>query len=215
MSSYVVFASDHPVTLRWTAADGASLSQQARLHDVSDSRLIIEVPWREKYNPPVVGGHVTAEAADAKGDCLALFRGTIKSIASRQIDIRLEKSMDVVQRRAHPRARVPFGFHTAVLVSAEPPRYFLAHPLDLGAGGVRIIHRLPLQPGDCFRLTFRPRPGITIAVSAQVIESQPVKGSTQGRQKTTFVTRSKFVDLSEMNQRFLSRYVGWLLSNRN
>jgi hypothetical protein len=215
MSDYVVFASDHPVTLRWTASDGASQLQQARLHDVSDTRLIIEVPWRETYNPPAVGGHVTAEAADAKGDCLAMFRGTVKSIVSRQIDIRLDKSMDVVQRRAHPRARVPFQFHSAILHTDEGPRYFLAHPLDLGGGGVRLIHRLRLQRGDRFRLVFRPKPGITLSLSAEVIQCQEAKDPTRGHQKTKFVTRAKFLDLSEMNQRFLARYVGWLISTRN
>jgi len=215
MTEFVVFAADHPVTLRWTAPGGASLSQLALLHDVSDSRLILEAPRWEQYEPPAIGCHVTAEAADAKGECLALFRGTVKSIASRQIDIRLDTSMDVVQRRAHPRAQVPFGFHTAILLSEEGSRYFLAHPIDLGAGGVRMLHRLPLHPGDGFRLIFRPRPGITITVSAQVIESQPVKDPAQGRRKTTHVTRARFVDMSEMNQRFLTRYVGWLLSSRN
>jgi hypothetical protein len=215
MAGYIVFASDRPVTLRWTAPDGAGLSQRARLQDVSDSRLIVEVPWREQYNPPAIGGHATAETADAKGQCLALFRGTVKSIASRQLDIRLDRSMDVVQRRAHPRARVPFGFHTAVLLSAESSRYFLAHPLDVGAGGVRMLHRLPLRPGDRFRLTFRPRPGIMIAPSAQVIESQPVNGAARGPPGTAYVTRARFVDLPDSYQRFFTRYVGWLLSNRN
>ena len=215
MSDYVVFASDHPVTLRWTAPDGATLRQQARLHDISDKRLVIEVPWREKYNPPTVGGQVTAEAADAKGECLALFRGTVKTIASRQIEVRLDKSMDVVQRRAHPRARMPFGFHTAILQGEGGSRYFLAHPIDLSAGGVRILHRLPLQPGDRFRLIFRPRPGITVTVSSQVIVCQPVAGTGRGAGKPSYATRARFLDLSEMNQRFLTRYVGWLLANRN
>jgi hypothetical protein len=215
MSDYVVFASDHPVTLRWTGSDGAGLRQQARLHDVSDTRLVIEVPWREAYNPPAVGGRVTAEAADAKGNCLALFHGTVKAIVSRQIDIRLDKAMDVVQRRAHPRARVPFGFHTAVLQSDEGPRYFLAHPLDLGGGGVRILHRLPLKRGDSFRLTFRPRQDIVLVLSAEVIESRPVAGSGKGDSRPTYMSRAKFTDLTEMHRRFLSRYVGWLLATRN
>lgn len=215
MSGYVVFASDHPVRLRWTAADGASLVQQAQLHDVSDSRLIVVVPRREQFNPPSVGGHVTAEAADAKGACLARFRGTVKSIASRQIDIRLDTSMDVIQRRAHPRARLPFGFHTAIHLTGDRARYFLAHPLDLGAGGVRMLHRLPLGLGDTFRLVFRPRAGITITLSAEVIESRPVAPSTQSAARPTYVTRAKFVDLTDLQRKFLSRYVGWLLSTCN
>jgi hypothetical protein len=215
MSDYVVFASDHPVTLRWTAQDGATKLQRARLHDVSDARLVVDVPWRDAYNPPVIGVPVTAEAADAKGACLALFRGTVKAIASRQIDIRLDKSMDVVQRRAHPRARVPFGFHTAILHREEGSRYFLAHPIDLGAGGVRMLHRMPLEPHDRFRLYFRPKAGITITISAEVIECQAVASTTPGARKPNYATRARFVDLSEMNQRFLTRYVGWLLTLRN
>lgn len=215
MSGYVVFASDHPVTLQWTAVDGARLVQQAQLHDVSDSRLVVEVPWREQFTPPLVGGHVTAEAADAKGACLALFRGTVKSVVSRQIDIRLDKSMDVVQRRAHPRARLPFGFHTAIRLSGNQSRYFLAHPLDLGAGGVRMLHRLPLDPGESFQLIFRPRAGITITLSAEVIESQPVAQAGRQASRPTYMTRAKFFGLTEMHRKFLSRYVGWLLSAIN
>jgi hypothetical protein len=212
VNGYVVFASDHPVALHWTAADGVSLAQRAQLHDVSESRLIVAVPRHEQFNPPIIGGHVIARAADAKGTCLALFRGTVKAIESRRIDIQLDTSMDVVQRRAHPRARVPFGFHTAILVSDEQTRYFLAHPLDLGAGGVRMLHRLPLSSGDTFQLVFRPRAGITITVSAEAIESQIVAGSERGRAGPTYVTRAQFIDLTEMHRRFLSRYVGWLLS---
>ena len=215
MSGYVVFASDHPVTLHWTGADGANLAQRARLHDVSDSQLVVQVPGREQFHPPSIGGFVTAQAADAKGTCLALFRGTVKSVASRQIDIKLDTAMDVVQRRAHPRARLPFGFHTAILGSAEQARYVLAHPVDLGAGGVRMLHRLPLQTGDTFRLIFRPRAGITITLSAEVIECRPSPVPGGDGNRPTYATRAKFVELSEMHRRFLSRYVGWLLAARN
>jgi len=212
MSSYVFFASDHPVTLNWTGTDGANLTQRARLHDVSDSQLIVDVPGRERFSPPVVGGHVTAEAADAKGACLARFRGRVSAINSRQIDIRLDQAMDVVQRRAHPRARVPFRYHTAVLVTEEKRQFFLAHPLDLGAGGVRILHRLPLGPGDTFELTFRPRSDVTITLSAEVIESQRVASPQAGDPRPSYITRAKFFDLTPMHQKFLSRYVGWLLN---
>jgi hypothetical protein len=215
MSGYVVFASDHPVTLRWTAADGTSLRQQARLHDVTDSRLVIEVPWREAYNPPAVGGHVTAEAADAKGACLALFKGTVKAIASRQIDIRLDKSMDVVQRRAHPRAQLPFGYHTAMLSGEGKPKYFLAHPLDLGIGGVKMLHRIPLKAGDSFKLFFRPKAGITLALDAEIIETRPVASNDPQSPNLNYVTRARFVDLSDLHQKFLTRYVNWLLAKRN
>ena len=145
MSGYVVFASDHPVRLHWTALDGASL----------------------------------------------------------------------VQRRAHPRARLPFGFHTAIHLTADRARYFLAHPLDLGAGGVRMLHRLPLSPGDTFRLIFRPRAGITITLSATVIESQQVVSSRRSAARPTYATRAKFFDVTDMQRKFLSRYVGWLLTSRN
>jgi hypothetical protein len=215
MRGYVVFASDHPVTLRWTAADGTSLKQTARLHDVSDSRLVIEVPCPEEYNPPSVGGHVTAEAADAKGACLALFQGTVKAIASRQIDIRLDKSMDVVQRRAHPRAQMPFGYHTAILSTEEKPKYFLAHPLDLAIGGVRLLHRMPLKNGDAVKLFFRPKAGITLALDAEIIDTRPVASTDPRSSKLNYVSRARFVALSDLQQKFLTRYVSWLLSKRN
>src|SRR5215213_1357025 len=211
MSSYVFFASDHPVTLHWRASDGTSLSQRARLHDVSDAQLIVDMPGREQRSLPCIGGHVTAEAADANGSCLARFRGRVASISSRQIDIRLDKAMDVVQRRAHPRARVPFGYQTAVLVSGGQSRHFLAHPLDLGTGGVRIFHRMSLVPGDIFELTFRPKAGITITLSAEVIECQRVAPSERGDSRPSYISRAKFFNPSPMHQKFLSRYVGWLL----
>ena len=214
MSGYVFFASDHPVTLRWTEADGTSISRRARLHDVSDAQLIVDVPRREQRSLPCIGGHITAEAADAKGSCLARFRGRVASISSRQIDIRLDKAMDVVQRRAHPRARVPFGYQTAVLVTGGQSRHFLAHPLDLGAGGVRIFHRMSLVPGDIFELTFRPRADITITLSAEVIECQRVAQPEQGDSRPSYVTRAKFFNLTPMHKKFLSRYVGWLLNAR-
>jgi hypothetical protein len=215
MSDYVIFASDHPVTLRWTATDGATLTQQARLHDVTDSRLVIEVPWREEYHPPTVGFHVTAEAADAKGACLALFQGTVKTIASRQIDIKLDKSMDVVQRRAHPRARLPFAYHSAILSPESDPRYFLTHPLDLSAGGVRMLHRMQLKPGDTFKLFFRPKAGITLSLTAEVVDCMGVPPMDPNSKRPNYVTRAKFLGLTEMHQKFLTRYVGWLLANRN
>ena len=123
--------------------------------------------------------------------------------------------MAVVQRRAHPRARLPFGFHTAIHRSADQSRYFLAHPLDLCAGGVRMLHRMKLSKGDTFQLIFRPRAGITITLSAKVIESQPVAQPGQAASRPTFMTRAKFFDLTDMQRRFLSRYVGWLLSTVN
>jgi hypothetical protein len=214
MSEFVVFASEHPVTIRWTAPDGETLIQRARLSDVSDSRLMIAVPWREQYSPPIEGGQVTAEAADARGRCLALFHGTVKSVALRQIDIRLDRAMEVVQRREHPRARVPRGFQSAMLLSAEQSCHFLAHPLDLGTGGVRLLHRRPLQPGDGFQLTFRPRRDIALTPSAEVLESQLVTGPGGNGPTETYVTRARFFDLTDLHQRFLSRYVGWLLTNR-
>ena len=214
MSVCVLFASDHPVTIRWTASSGKTLIQRARLSDVSSSRLMIAVPWREQYNPPPEGSQVTAEAADARGRCLAVFRGTVSSVALRQIDIRLDRAMEVIQRREHPRVRVPRGVQSAVLLAGEQSRYFLAHPVDLGTGGVRLLHRMPLQPGDGFRLTFRPRPDIALAPFAEVLESRLVPGSGGDNSVQTYLTRARFFDLTDLHRRFLSRYVGWLLAQR-
>ena len=51
---------------------------------------------------------------------------------------------------------MPFGYHTAILSAEEKPKYFLAHPLDLAIGGVKMLHRMPLKKGDGFKLFFRP-----------------------------------------------------------
>lgn len=212
MAGFIVFATDHPVTLRWQASDRSELVQRGRLHDVSDTKLIVNVPGRDEYAPPATGTVVIAEAADAKGQCLALFHGTVKSVQHREILIRLDRAMEIVQRRAHPRARVPFGLHTAILVSSDPARFFLAQPVDLGAGGVRIMHRLPLQPEDTFRLVFRPKPGIIITPTATVIESWSLpEKRVRGRTTTAYVSRARFVDLPSMYVTFFTRYVDFLL----
>jgi hypothetical protein len=160
-----------------------------------------------------VGRSVMAEAGDNNGTYLARFRGTVKTMESRLIDIHLDSAVDLVQRRAHPRARLPLSFNTAVLLEGGQERYFLAHPIDIGAGGVRIFHRLPMKAGDRFRLILRPRRDLVIKAEAEVIETGVIEYPTPSRRPrpVAYSTRARFVDLSPSARDLLSRYVGWLL----
>ena len=45
--------------------------------------------------------------------------------------------------------------YQTIRLERDATRYFLAHPIDIGAGGIRFSHRLPLQAGDQFRLLLR------------------------------------------------------------
>lgn len=214
MADFLVFGSNNQITLRWNAVDGDHVSREARLRRVSDSRLTVLLPrLNDATSGLAVGRPVTAEAGDTNGTYLARFKGVVKTIESRLIDIRLDGAVDLVQRRAHPRARLPFSFNTAVLLSGAEKRYFLAHPLDIGAGGVRIHHRLPLKPGDQFRLILRPRRDILITPVAEVIESSVVERPRTSRlqQPTAYATRARFIDLPPQYQGVLSKYVAWRL----
>ncbi len=214
MTGFLVFGSNNPITLRWRATDGDHISRDARLRRVSDSRLTVLLPrLNDASSGLVVGRPVMAEAGDNNGTYLARFKGTVTTIESRLIDIRLEGAVDLVQRRAHSRARLPFSFNTAVLLADGHERYFLAHPLDIGAGGVRIFHRLPLKPGDRFRLILRPRHDLVLTPVAEVIESSVMEYATPSRRPrpTAYASRARFIDLPQSYQGLLSRYVSWLL----
>jgi hypothetical protein len=214
MTGFLVFGSNNPITLRWRATDGDHISRDARLRRVSESRLTVLLPrLHDSSSGLAVGRPVMAEAGDNNGTYLARFKGVVKTIESRLIDIRLEGAVDLVQRRAHPRARLPFSFNTSVLLGDGEERYFLAHPLDIGAGGVRIYHRLPLKAGDRFRLILRPRRDLVLTPLAEVIESGVMEYPTPSRlpRPPAYATRARFVDLPDSYQGLLSRYVSWLL----
>lgn len=215
MSGFLVFGANNQITLRWSADDGDHISRDGRLRRVSESRLTVLMPRLvDAASGLGVGRAVVAEAGDNNGTYLARFRGVIRTVESRVIDIRLDGAVDLVQRRAFPRARLPFSFHTGVLLTGQQRRHFLAHPLDIGAGGVRIQHRLPLKAGDRFRLLLRLRPDLTIAPVAEVIESTVAEYQRPSRlpRPTIHATRARFVDLPAAHQGWIARYVTWLLA---
>lgn len=215
MSTRTVFVTNQPITLKWRAPTGTSFTQRALLQNVSESMLLIYFAYEGTYGPLPVGTAVSIEAPDANGAWLAQFRGTVTKFRGRQLEVHLDGAMEVVQRRAHPRAHLPFSFHSAVLLGPDtrPTRFFLAHPVDISVGGVRLLHRLPLSVDQRFRLHLRARGGITVAPIGCVLESKPVE-PTPGHAYavTTYVTRSRFEDTSSSYQQFLSRYVNKLLA---
>jgi hypothetical protein len=163
-----------------------------------------------------VGEHISAEAGDHRGAGLAVFRGSVRSIESRLVKIAVDGGIDVQDRRRFRRAQVPFNFVSAIHLTRDSTRYFLTHPVDISAGGVRIAHRLPLEQGDRFRLILRIKRNTTISPTAEVIETweqpkpppRPVGRRSQG---VTYVTRAAFIGLLPHEQTLPRSYVMWLL----
>jgi hypothetical protein len=209
MTDGLFFTADHPVTLRWTSASGDEVTRSGKLHRVSESN--VQVMLRQAIvstDGLKIGESVCAEAGDQRGDGLAVFKGSVRAIESRLVKIKLDGDIDVQDRRRFRRAKVPFHFATAILLSREGTRYFLAHPVDISAGGVRIIHRVPLEPGNRFRLLLRIKRDTTISPIAEVIETweQPTPTSLR-RRSTSYVTRAAFVGLLPHEQTLIRSYV--------
>ncbi len=214
MSSETMFLTNQPITVNWRSPGGESFSQRALLHNVSKSTLSVSFIYGGTYGPMPPGTNVRVEAPDANGAWLAQFAGRVARTRGRMTEIALDGAMEVVQRRAHPRARLPFSFTSAIVLSRDPVRYFLAHPVDISAGGVRLLHRVPLRVEDRFRLNLRPRDGVTVSPIGRVLETVPTENSAEGPGPVTYMTRSCFEDLGSSYQRFLFRYVGTLLQQQ-
>jgi hypothetical protein len=207
------FTADHPVSLRWTTAGGGEITRPGRLQDVSESAASVmlrqAVDGDEKL---AVGEQVRAEAGDPRGDRFAVFRGSVNAVESRLVRIKIDGGIDVQDRRRFRRAHLPFHFTTGILLERDKARYFLAHPIDIGVGGIRFSHRLPLQAGDLFRLLLRLSRDVTISPVGQVIETweKPTPPTIHSQSKT-YVSRALFLGLLPTEQNLIRNYVQWLL----
>lgn len=216
MTGGLLFTADHPVTLRWTNAEGAEVTRPGRLHRVSEAAVSVTlqqaVDGEEKL---AIGEQVRAEAGDPRGNQLAVFRGSVNAIESGLVRIKIDGGIDVQDRRRFRRAQLPFHFTTGILLARDKSRYFLAHPIDIGAGGVRFSHRLPLQAGDQFRLLLRLKRDLTISPVGQVIETwEKPNPRTIRRHSTTYISRAVFLGLLPTEQTLIRSYVQWLLRGK-
>lgn len=213
MNDGLLFAADHPITLHWANADGSTLARTGRMHRVSDTALSV-ILRRDIGSDDALrlGAKVRTEAGDYRGAYVAVFHGSVRSVEGRLVRIKLDGNVELFERRRHQRVRVPFHFATAVRAREDERRYFLSHPVDIGGGGVRIRHRLPLDIGDRFQLYLRLKPGTTIRPLAEVIESWEEPVSRLIRQPTmTYVSRAIFSEITSDEQSLITRYVNWLL----
>jgi hypothetical protein len=213
MTDGLFFTADHPVTVRWTSISGDEVIKPGRLHRVSESAVSIMLRQAvETADGLKVGEQICAEAGDHRGGGLAVFRGSVRAIESRLIKIAINGGVDVQDRRRFRRAQVPFNFASAILLGTEGTRYFLAHPVDISAGGLRMIHRVHLEQGDRFRLLLRIKRNTTISPIAQVIETwEPKLPPTLRRRSTQYVSRASFIGLLPHEQSLIRSYVMWLL----
>lgn len=216
MTDALYFTADHPLTLRWTGAGGAEITRPGRLHRLTESAVSVmlrqAVDGEEKLE---IGEQIRAEAADPRGERLTVFRGSVDAIEARLVKIKIDGGIDVQDRRRFRRAQMPFHFTTAIMLARDATRYFLAHPIDIGAGGVRFSHRLPLQPGDQFRMLLRLKRDLMLSPVGQVIETcEQSTPRTIRRHSTTYVSRALFLGLLPNEQSQLRTYVHVLLGRK-
>lgn len=213
MTDGLFFTADHPVTLRWTSISGMEVVRPGRLHRVSEQAVSVMLRQALASDDGLrIGEQVAAEAGDHRGGGLAVFRGSVRSIESRLVRIAIDGGVDMQDRRRFRRAQLPFNFGTAIHLSRNGTRYFLAHPVDLSAGGVRLMHRIHLEQGDRFRLLIRINKNTTISPVAEVIETWEQKQPASLKARSTqYVSRAAFVGLLPNEQTLIRRYVMWLL----
>ena len=156
MADSLVFGTNHPVTLRWIDEAGTEIGRRGRLHSISNNGLsIMLMQPLGAYDSLKCGDHVSTEAGEFHGRHLTVFHGSVVAIESRLVKVALSSGAEVLQRRRFPRARLQYRFATTVKLGDQVPRFFVAQPIDLSGGGVRLSHRLPLNEGDRFRLIVR------------------------------------------------------------
>jgi hypothetical protein len=210
----MLFEANHPVTLRWTHGEGTEIARRGRLHRISQVGLSVMLPRPIARDDSLrIGDPVSAEAGEYRGLHLTVFRGSVQAIESRLVRIQVDGGIDVVQRRRFPRARLGLFFASAVRLRFDRMKYFVAQPIDISGGGVRIRHRLPLIANDRFRLILRLDRKTTVIPTARVVETWEMKNAKESRTKV-YVSRAMFVDVDERERHMISRYVFGVLQAR-
>ena len=213
MTDYMLFEANHAITLRWMAGSRRRKVRRGELQDITQRELVVRLPEKLTSEDALhVGDKVRAEAAGYGGFNLTVFQGSVLAIESRLIRIRVGGEVDIVQRRRSLRARVPYQFASAMLLSNEAERRFVVQPIDLSRGGIRIRHRLALQAGDRFRVSLRLDDQNTVTPVGQIVESWKVEQAPETPNALPlYVSRAIFIDLPMAEQQQISRYVFRLL----
>jgi PilZ domain len=210
MAAYQLYRADHPVTLRWTTDKGLRVVQHGRLQQITRSTMTIMLHRPlDDGDIPRNGHRVFAETREYRGLHLERIQGAVTYSSARLVEIQVDGTPKQVQRRRYLRSGVDRRFATAVLVRDDGRRYFLARPVDIGQGGIRFSHRLPLQAGDRVQLTLRLDRQRTITPTAEVIETwtQAAQATTPHPAPPTFVSRTSFVHLAHDEQAAIAQYV--------
>jgi len=213
----MLFNPNHPVTLRWIGGEGAEVERRGRLHKITQIGLSVMLQRPIQFEDKLkVGDPVSAEAGEFRGLHLTVFRGSVQAIESRLVRIQVDGGIDVIQRRRFPRAKLGMKFATAIRLRSRQLRFFVAQPMDISGGGVRISHRLPLSVNDRFRLILRLDRETTVSPVARVVETWEQKPPLHFRTRTpVYVSRAVFVELSDRDRHLIQRYVFTTLKARN
>jgi hypothetical protein len=210
MTGYQFYSADHPFVLRWTTEAGTKVVQHGRLHQITQSSLAVMLHRPlEDDEIPRSGGRVFAETREYRGLHLKRIRGAVTYSSSRLVEIQLQEEPTKVQRRRYLRSGVAHCFATAILLSEDARRYLLVRPVDIGQGGIRFSHRLPLQAGDRMQVTLRLEQRRTITPTAEIIETWPQTAQAASLLPVppTQISRARFVHLGHDEQAAIAQYV--------
>lgn len=210
VSDTMLFQANHPVTLRWRLESGDEITRRGHLQKVTNDALAVMLPRDLDDSDSLVRGEqVCAEAGDYQGHRATVIRGSVLSVESRLVRIKIDGGIDTIQRRRFPRVKVGFGFATAALLSPDGVKYFLAHPIDISAGGMRFSHRLQLTENDRFRLTLRLKGDGKVSPIGRVVETwvQKPKENAPADTPTIYVSRAEIVEATPADKQLIARYV--------
>jgi len=210
MAAYQIYGTDHPVTLRWTTNEGANVVYRGRLQQITRSTLAIILHQPVSDGDALRHGHrVYAETREYRGLHLKRIHGAVTYSSTRLVEIQIDGAPKKVQRRRYLRSSLNRRFATGVLEQATERRYFLARPVDIGQGGIRFTHRLPLQAGDRVQLTLRLDRQRTIVPTAEIIETwaQAAPAALTHPARPSFVARARFIQLGHDEQAAIAQYV--------
>jgi len=208
MASGLLFRADHPATVFWSGPNGEPVTRRGRLHRITQTQLAVMLPRSlTRDEQPRRDQEIRVELADYRGLHLLVYRGPVKAVEARIISIHLGGEAEHVQRRRFVRAPVRFRFAAARLIGARP-RHFLAQPLDIGQGGIRFRHRLPLAPDDTVRFNLCLEGRSAVTPLARIIQTWPEPHAAGGiAGPPPQVSRAVFVDLSASDSAAIARYV--------